>query len=95
MIPANLVLPVVSGGAEWARVILVLIGLCVFGFGAISVCRLAALFHGKVIAVIYALALLVPLLGLIMLVTISQKATSILKQNGVKVGLLGAKPNSV
>ena len=90
MIPVNLTLSIASEKAAWAGVLLGIIVLVVVGFGAISVYRLAALFRGEVIAIVYVLGLLTPILGLILLISIRQKATTILQQNGIKVGLLAA-----
>ena len=92
--PVSTGLAILAESTPWAYLPLVVIALCVFGFGAISVYRLAAIFQGKSVAIVHALGLLVPLLGLILLVSNSQRATKILQKNGVKVGLLGANPNS-
>ena len=73
--------------------VVVVIGLLVFCIT--SVYRLATIFRGKAIAVIHALGMLIPFLGLILLLINNQKATSILRKNGIRVGLLGADPNSV
>lgn len=95
LIPINVGLSILSESAPWAGIVLGVIALCVFGFGALSVYKLAAIFRGKTVAVIHALGLLVPLLGIILLFTNSQKATKILQANGIKVGLLGANLNSL
>lgn len=63
--------------------------------GAITVYRLAAIFRGKVIAVIYVVGAMVPCLGLLLLFSVSQKATAALQSHGIKVGLLGANPASI
>ena len=95
LIPANIALSTVVDRAPWAAVVFAAVAISVLIFGAISVYGLAAQFRGKAVAVIYVLGLLVPLLGLILLVTISSKATTILKENGIKVGLLGANPTAI
>lgn len=63
--------------------------------GAITVYRLASLFRSKVVAAIYLVGLLVPCLGLLLLLSISQEATRVLKENGIKVGLLGANLDDI
>lgn len=77
------------------RMVLPIAVVCVFLFGAVAVYRLAALFRGKVVAVLYVVGMLVPCLGLLLLLSISQQATTLLQKNGVKVGLLGADVNSI
>jgi hypothetical protein len=64
-------------------------------FGAITVYRLAALLRGSVVAILYVIGLLIPCVGLLLLLTLSQKATKILQSEGVRVGLLGADPSSI
>ncbi len=76
------------------------IGFLVFAlgiliFGAISVFRLQTALNGFVLGTILGVLTLVPLLGLILLLLGSQKATILLKENGIAVGLLGADPNSI
>lgn len=77
------------------RMALTIAAVCVFLFGAVSVYRMAALFRGKGVAVIYVLGMLVPCLGMLLLLSISQKATTLLQENGIKVGLLGADVNAI
>jgi hypothetical protein len=38
---------------------------------------------------------LIPLIGLIVLLTVNGKATATLKQNGIRVGFLGANPSEI
>lgn len=56
----------------------------------LSVFRLAALLDGTALAILWIVFSIIPCLGLIFLLIISQRATSILTRNGIKVGLLGA-----
>jgi asparagine N-glycosylation enzyme membrane subunit Stt3 len=95
IIPVNLALGAVGGGAPWVSVVLGLFVLIILGLGATSVYKLASIFRGNVVAVVYVLGLLVPLLGLLLLLSISGKATKELREAGIKVGLLGADPNAV
>lgn len=91
LIPLNLV----SLRVPAIGLIVIPAAVCVLVFGAITVYRLAALFRGNAVAVVYVLGLLVPLLGLLLLLSVSQKATALLKANGIKVGLLGANPDRI
>ncbi|MCA9157448.1 MAG: hypothetical protein KDA72_03930 [Planctomycetales bacterium] len=93
--PVSFGLGAVGGGAPWAALLLGLFALAVIILGAISVYRLAAVFRGKVVALIYVIGLLVPLLGLLLLLSISGKATKELRAAGIKVGLLGANPSDI
>ena len=95
MVPVNVILSIMSEGAAWAGIVFGVVALCVLGFGAVSIFKLAALFRGKAVAIIYVLGFLIPLLGLLLLVSINHKATKLLKGNGIKVGFLGADPKSV
>ena len=92
--PVLMAINAIGNGTPWAPFLFGLIILFVFGFGAVSVYKLAAIYRGNLVAVVYALGLLVPVLGLLLLLTISGKATKELRAAGIKVGLLGANPNS-
>ena len=95
LIPVSFGVTAVAGNAPWVGLVFVLVALGVVIYGAIAVYRLASVFRGKVVAVIYVFGLLVPLLGLLLLVSISSKATTILQEHGIKVGLLGADPSAI
>jgi len=45
--------------------------------------------------VVYVILMFIPCVSLIMLISLSGKATTILKQAGIKVGFMGADPNSI
>ncbi len=93
--PLNIVFSELAAQFPLAVILLPISILIVFLFGIISVYRLAAIFRGPIVAVFYVLGFLVPLLGLLLLVSISGKATKELRNNGIKVGLLGANPNTI
>lgn len=95
LIPVNMVLGAIGSGSMWAPVLVLVLGLVVLGLGAISVFKLASIFRGKLVAVIYVLGLIVPLLGLLLLLSISSKATKELRNAGFQVGLMGVNPNSI
>jgi hypothetical protein len=70
---------------------IVAIGVVLTGVvGAAFVFLLAIKVYGKGVGVLLGLLSLVPFLGLVVLLIINGKATSILKQNGIEVGFFGA-----
>ena len=67
------------------------IGILALGVvGTVFVFLLAIKVYSTGIGILLGILTLVPCLGLIVLLIVNGKATSILKQNGIKVGLLGA-----
>jgi hypothetical protein len=95
LLPANFLIRAVADSIPGPEVIFAVLVISVLVYGAVSVYGLASEFRGKVIAVIYVIGLLVPFLGLLLLMSLSGKATKILRENGIRVGFLGADPNSV
>ncbi len=71
--------------------LLLILGLLIYMI--ISVIRLVKALDESV--VLYAILTLVCGLSLIVLIILSQRATKRLTQAGIKVGLLGADPNSI
>ena len=75
----------------------------VVGLGVLVVGLIAAVFtillamktHGTVLGIILGILCLVPILGLLILLLVNQKATTVLQSNGIKVGLLGADLGSL
>ena len=65
--------------------------LVVMLIGAVFVFLLAMKTYGTGLGILLGVLSLVPLLGLIILLIVNGKATNILKENGIAVGLLGAK----
>ncbi len=63
--------------------------------GVVSVFSLASIFRGRVVAVIYVIGQIVPLLGLLLLLSINRKATKDLRAAGIHVGIMGATPDAV
>jgi len=63
--------------------------------GAVCVFLFAIKTYGTGRAIVLGILSLVPLIGLIILLVVSEKVTNILKQNGIKVGLLGANVSSI
>ena len=95
LLPLSFGLGTVAGGAPWGGLALGIYALVVVGLGIVSVYKLAAIFRGSVVAILYVIGLLVPLLGLLLLLSISGKATKELRAAGIKVGLLGANPSDI
>ena len=95
LIPVNILFSVADIQVGLASWIIVLYLLVVLAMGAVSIFRLAAVFRGPVVAVIYVLGLLIPLVGLLLLLSVSGKATRELRSAGIKVGLLGANPKDI
>jgi hypothetical protein len=75
-----------------------LVGLGVLMVGliaAVFTIRLAMKTHGTGLGIILGVLCLVPILGLLILLLVNQKATTVLQLNGIKVGLLGADLSSL
>jgi hypothetical protein len=70
-----------------------LLGLGVLA--AVFTILLAMKTHGTVFGIILGILCLVPILGLLILLLVNQKATTVLQSNGKKVGLLGANLGSL
>jgi len=67
------------------------LGVLVVGLvGTVFVFLLAIKVYSTGVGVLLGILTLIPLIGLIVLLVVNGKATGILKQNGIKVGLLGA-----
>lgn len=66
---------------------IILVGL----LGTVFVFMLAIRVYGTGTGIALGLLTLFPCIGLIVLLVVNGKATSILKENGIQVGLLGAK----
>jgi hypothetical protein len=59
--------------------------------GLVIVFLLSTKVYSTAVGILLAILTLVPLLGLLVLLMVNGKATTILRQNGHKVGLLGAR----
>ena len=95
LIPANLAISTVPEPRAWMVYSFFLVFILVVVFCAISVFRLAAVLKGNIAAIFYTLAILIPCIGLLVLIVLSSQATSILKRQNIKVGLLGANPKEL
>lgn len=70
-----------------APLAILLLGLA----GTVFVFLLATKVFGTGLGILFGLLTMIPCFGLVMLLIINGKATSVLRQNGYRVGLLGAK----
>ena len=67
------------------------LGVLLLGLvGTVFVFLLAIKVYSTGLGILLGILTLIPCIGLIVLLVVNGKATSILKQNGIKVGLLGA-----
>ncbi len=63
--------------------------------GAVFVFLLAIKVYGIGVGVLLGILTLIPCIGLLVLLVVTDKATKILRQNGIKVGLLGANLSQI
>ena len=63
--------------------------------GSVFVFLLAIRVYGMGMGILFGLVCLIPCIGLIGLLVVNGKATTVLRQNGIKVGLLGAKLSEI
>ena len=78
-----------------ARAIVGLGGLVIGLVGTVFVFLLAIKVYNTGVGVLLGILTLVPCIGLIVLLVVNGKATAVLKQNGIKVGLLGANLSQI
>lgn len=72
------------------------VGVMVFALaGAVFVFLLAIKVYGVGLGILLGVLSLAPCLGLIVLLLVNGKATNVLRQNGIKVGLMGANLSSI
>lgn len=72
--------------------IFIRLGILLLGLaGTVFVFLLATKVYGVGLGILFGLLTLIPCFGLLMLLAINGKATNVLRQNGYRVGLLGAK----
>jgi len=91
------VLPQLGQAESLALVgLLVSIGSLIVGvFGTVFIFLLATKVYSTGIGILLGVLTLIPCLGLIVLLAVNAKATGILRQNGIKVGLLGANLSQI
>jgi Mg2+/Co2+ transporter CorB len=77
------------------RLIAIVLSLAVAVFAMVAIFLLAKQIIGTAVGVLCAILMTAPCISLIVLLVVNQKATSYLQKNGVRVGFLGADPNSI
>ena len=77
------------------RLIPALLALAVSITAAVFVFMLALALYNTGTGILLGILTLIPLVGLIVLLTINGKATNVLRQHGIRVGLMGADPNQI
>ena len=96
---ANIAMNIVSLAARQAdlplRMGILVVALAVAVFAMVAIFLLANDLYNTGIGVLCALLMIVPCISLITLLVVNGKATTFLQQNGVKVGFMGANPNSI
>ena len=70
-------------------------GAKIAAIDAVFVFMLAMAVYNNAAGIVLGVLTLVPILGLIVLLIINGKATSILRQHGIKVGLMGASSRQI
>jgi hypothetical protein len=80
---------------EQLRIIPGLLALVVSVAAAVFVFMLALSVYNTAAGVVLGILTLVPLIGLIILLIINARATKILRQHGIRVGLMGADPRQI
>jgi hypothetical protein len=84
-----------SGNQLVPLLILVFVGLPVATVAMAAIFLLAREFYGPAAGVVCAILMLIPCVSLITLLVVNSKATAHLQQRGVKVGLMGANPDTI
>jgi len=89
------VLNVTIGAAKMPAlgIVVLLLALGLLVYMIVSVLKLAKALDLS--QALYAVLMIIPCVSLLVLLSLSGKATERLKQAGIKVGLLGADPNSI
>jgi hypothetical protein len=75
-----------------------IVGIIAIGLSitaSVFVFMLAIALYSTGTGIVLGILTLVPLIGLFVLLTVNGKATNLLRQHGIKVGLMGADPRQV
>lgn len=94
-IGAIIALPALAQNVPWAGMAVAILGVCLMVYGTLSVYRLTAILRGSIRAIISVVGFIIPILGLLILLSVNREATSILQRHRIKVGLLGANPSTL
>ena len=63
--------------------------------GAVFVFMLSLAIYSTAVGILLGILTLIPLLGLLVLLMVNGKATTLLRQHGIRVGLMGADPSQI
>lgn len=74
----------------WALVALGIIAAAIVG--AVFVFLLSTKVYGTALGILLGILCLIPLLGILILLIVNGKATSVLRKNGIRVGFFGVNP---
>jgi len=77
------------------RLVFGLLAIAVIVTGAVFVFMLAIALYNTGAGVVLGILALIPLVGMIVLLIVNQKATGLLKAHGIHVGLMGAKTSQI
>ncbi len=89
---------IIASQIEVPPIFRVLAGLAILAngvAGAVFVFLLSIKVYGPALGILLGILTLIPCLGLLALLRVNAKATNVLQQNGIKVGLLGANPATI
>jgi hypothetical protein len=84
-----------QGGVPLLAMAISIVYLAVAVTGAVFIFMLAISLYNVGLGVVLGVLTLVPILGLIILLIVNGKATKVLRQHGIRVGLLGANPAAI
>jgi hypothetical protein len=77
------------------RVILALVAIPISVTATVFVFLLATKVYSQGLGILFGILTLIPCVGLIVLLIINAKATAVLKDHGIRVGLLGANMSDI
>ncbi len=91
---------VVAGICQFAlppqlRLIVAFIALGAIITGAVFVFMLSLALYGTAVGILLGILTLIPVVGLLVLLIVNGKATTLLRAHGIRVGLMGADPNQI
>lgn len=84
-----------SGVSAVLSLIVGLLALAVVLTGVVFTFLLAIKVYNVAIGIILGIGTMIPCIGLIVLLAVSNRATAILRENGIQVGFLGADLNTI
>lgn len=83
-----------AAAADTTGLITLIVRIVAVGFSIVCVYNLAKALRISG-AILYAVAMFLPLIGLLAIISLSDKATKLLKEHGIKVGVMGADMSDI